>query len=147
MPIRRQCMVAMDKSYIHIGKCVSVMASDSNNYGDYLIPGKIYGVKSMAVKNVVSGITPISRIGEVTLTGDGWNGEGNLYSQVVSIDGVTEYSQVDLTPSVEQLVIFYEKDISFVTENEGGVVTVYVIGQKPENDYTMQVTITEVQYD
>ena len=39
---------------------------------------------------------------------------------------------------------FYEKDITFVTENEGGVVTVYVIGQKPTNDYTIQVTITEV---
>lgn len=147
MPIRRQCMVAMDKSYIHIGKCVSVMASDPNNYGDYLIPGKIYGVKNMTVSNVVSGITPTSRIGEVTLIADGWNGEGNLYSQVVSIDGVTENSQVDLTPSVQQLAVFYEKDLTFVTENDGGVVTVYAIGQKPQNDYTIQVTITEVQYE
>ena len=50
-----------------------------------------------------------------------------------------------MTPSVEQLVIFYEKDLTFVTENEGGVVTVYAIGQKPTNDYTIQVTITEVK--
>lgn len=87
---------------------------------------------------------PIARIREVKLTSSGWIGEGNLYSQVVSIDGVTENSQVDLTPSVEQLVAFYEKDLSFVTENEDGVVTVYAIGQKPTNDYTIQVTITEV---
>jgi hypothetical protein len=69
---------------------------------------------------------------------------GNLYSQEVPIAGVTENSQVDLTPSVEQLLVFYEKDLTFVTENEGGRVTVYAIGQKPENDYTIQVTITEV---
>lgn len=85
-----------------------------------------------------------AKIGEVTLLASKWVGENNLYSQVVEIEGVTEYSQVDLTPDVQQLAIFYNKDITFVTENEDGVVTVYVIGQKPENDYTIQVTITEV---
>ena len=85
-----------------------------------------------------------AKIGEVTLLASAWVGEDNLYSQVVEIEGVTEYSQVDLTPDVQQLAVFYNKDISFVTENDDGVVTVYVIGQKPENDYTIQVTITEV---
>lgn len=90
---------------------------------------------------------PLARIGEVTLTASGWvavDDAENLYSQVVSIDGVTEKDQVDLTPSVEQLAVFYNKDLAFVTENEDGVVTVYAIGQKPKNDYTIQVTITEV---
>lgn len=94
-------------------------------------------------KNHILGTSP-ARIGEVELLSDRWVGSGNLYSQVVSIDGVTEKSQVDITPSVEQLVIFYEKDLAFVTENEEGVVTVYAIGQKPQNDYRLQVTITEV---
>lgn len=83
-------------------------------------------------------------IGEVTLLASAWKGGNSLYSQVVAVAGVTENSQVDLTPSVEQLAIFYEKDLTFVTENDGGVVTVYAIGQKPMNDYTIQVTITEV---
>lgn len=83
-------------------------------------------------------------IGWVELLANKWVGTGSLYSQVVSITGVTENSQVDLTPSVDQLVVFYEKDLSFVTENDGGIVTVYAIGQKPVNDYTIQVTITEV---
>lgn len=86
----------------------------------------------------------ISKIGTVELLASAWVGDDNLYSQVVTIEGVTENSQVDLTPDVEQLAIFYEKDLTFVTENEGGVVTVYAIGQKPANDYTIQVTITEV---
>ena len=87
---------------------------------------------------------PMAKIGNVTILANKWEGAASPYSQVVTIDGVTENSQVDLTPSVEQLAIFHEKDLAFVTENEDGVVTVYAIGQKPENDYTIQVTITEV---
>lgn len=96
--------------------------------------------------NMVGGAMskPTARIANIDLIAANWVGDSNPYSQVVQIDGITEYSQVDLTPSIEQLVIFYEKDLGFVTENDNGVVTVYAIGQKPENDYTMQVTITEV---
>ena len=86
----------------------------------------------------------VARIGEVSLLADKWVGATSPYSQVVEVEGATEYSQVDLTPSVEQLAIFHEKDLAFVTENDGGVVTVYAIGQKPLLDYTIQVTITEV---
>ena len=85
------------------------------------------------------------KIGTVHLAADNWVGSDNLYSQVVDIDGVTENSQIILTPSVEQLVVFYQKDLTFVTENDGGTVTVYAIGQKPTNDYEVQVTITEVR--
>ena len=87
---------------------------------------------------------PTARISHVDLLAENWVGTTSPYSQVVQIEGVTENSQVDLTPSIEQLVIFYEKDLGFVTENEDGIVTVYAIGQKPENDYNIQVTITEV---
>ena len=85
-----------------------------------------------------------ARLSEVTLLASAWNGSDSLYSQVVTIDGITEYSKVDLLPSVEQLAIFHNKDVTFVTENEDGVVTVYAIGDKPVLDYTMQVQITEV---
>ena len=85
-----------------------------------------------------------ARIAEIHLLADKWEGENNLYTQIVDIPGVTEYSKVDITPSAEQLAVFYDKDLCFVTENEDGVVTVYVIGQKPANDYTIQATITEV---
>lgn len=85
-----------------------------------------------------------AKIGWVTLLADAWQGQDNLYHQIVEIEGVTENSQIDLTPSVQQLAVFYEKDLAFVTENYNGTVTVYAIGQKPTNDYTMQVTITEV---
>ena len=83
-------------------------------------------------------------ISDVTLRADMWQGTASPYSQVVGIYGVTENSQVDLTPSIEQLAIFHNKDLAFVTENVDGVVTVYALGDKPTNDYTIQVTITEV---
>lgn len=83
-------------------------------------------------------------IATISLPASAWEGSGNLYSQVVDVPGATENSQIDLTPSVEQLAIFYDKSLAFVTENEDGVVTVYAIGQKPENDYAIQATITEV---
>lgn len=80
----------------------------------------------------------------VMLRASAWVGAEDPYSQVVTIPGVTEYSKVDLLPSVEQLAIFHDKDLAFVTENEDGIVTVYAIGDKPTNDYTMSVCITEV---
>ena len=83
---------------------------------------------------------PTVRIAEVELLAEKWVGDASPYSQVVTIPGITNYSQVDLTPSVEQLAIFHNKDLAFVTENEDGVVAVYAIGQKPENDYTIQVS-------
>lgn len=97
--------------------------------------------------NAIGGFVPPkinSRIANVDLLAANWDGESSPYCQAVEIEGITENSQVDLTPSIEQLVVFYEKDLGFVTENNNGVVTVYALGQKPENDYTMQVTITEV---
>lgn len=97
------------------------------------------------VDTILRSLKP-ARIANVTLNASDWEqgSEDSLFSQKVDIEGITEYSQVDLTPSVEQLAIFYNKDLAFVTENDNGVVTVYAIGQKPLNDYTIQATITEV---
>ena len=101
----------------------------------------------MIYGNMVGGIAYKSpaRIVYVDLISANWIAESNYFYQTVDIDGVTDKTQVDLTPSIEQLSVFYEKDLGFVAENEDGVVTVYAIGQKPENDYTIQVTITEVR--
>ena len=141
------------------------MSLTGNTASGYTIKGKLtglpetirgYSAYEVAVLNgfkgtvaewlesLKAGASSPARIGEVVISAAGWVGESSPYSQVVSIDGVTEKSQVDLTPSVSQLAIFHEKDLAFVTENDGGIVTVYAIGQKPQNDYTIQVTVTEV---
>ena len=97
-----------------------------------------------AINELAARLSNKGKIAEVALLASAWVGDASPYSQVVEVEGATANSQVDLTPSIQQLAIFYEKDLAFVTENEDGVVTVYAIGDKPTNDYTMQVTITEV---
>lgn len=103
---------------------------------DYAMDAKTYIDRMLGVAAM--------RLAEVNLPASQWTGSDSLYSQVVTLTGITEYSKVDLLPSVEQLAIFYNKDVAFVTEQENGVVTVYAIGDKPTQDYTMQAQITEV---
>ena len=87
----------------------------------------------------------VPKIVSITLLASAWEGEDDPYSQVVSIEGVTENTKVDLQPSADQLAIFHDKDLAFVTENDGGIVTVYAIGDKPTQDYTIQATLKEVR--
>lgn len=84
------------------------------------------------------------KLTSVKLLASDWVGESSPYSQVVEIEGVSINSMVNLQPSVEQLEIFHNKDIAFTTVNDEGTVIVYVIGDKPTNDYVIQATIMEV---
>ena len=131
-----------DIAALHTNKPNTVIYNDAGAYMDaeYVADTKTYVSRNGGGGAGGSSVT----IGSVTLLAAAWKGNAAPYSQVVNIAGVTEYSQVDLNPSVEQLTVFHEKDLAFVTENDGGVVTVYAIGDKPLNDYTMQVSITEV---
>lgn len=116
----------------------TTVTNDASAYMEleYTMDAKTY-IDSLFAKSV-------ARLANVTLPASAWTGSGSLYSQVVTIAGITEYSKVDLLPSVEQLSIFHDKDVTFVTENEDGVVTVFAIGDKPTNDYVIQASITEV---
>lgn len=93
---------------------------------------------------VIFNLPAMPKIGTVTLRASDWTGAASPYSQVVTIPEASKNSKIDLNPTVEQLNIFHNKDIAFVVGNNDGVITVYCIGQKPTNDYTMQTTITEV---
>ena len=84
------------------------------------------------------------KLTNITLLASAWKGGESPYSQVVAVEGVSVNSMVNLQPSVEQLEIFHDKDIAFTTENDGGIVTVFAIGDKPTNDYVIQATILEV---
>ena len=110
--------------------------------------------KNLATKDFVKELLgELSTTGKasITLYADRWeqSESENMWHQevVVANATVTEYSKVDLQPNVEQMLVFYEKDLTFVTENDGGKITVYCIGQRPANDYTIQATITEVKID
>lgn len=89
---------------------------------------------------------PAAKIAYITLPAASWEYDTNTghYSQVVEIEGITANSQVDLMLNAEQLSIFWNKNLGFMTENKDGVLTVYAIGQQLLNDYTFQVSVTEV---
>lgn len=83
----------------------------------------------------------------VTIYADKWEqASDNRYFQTVTVENakITPNSKVDLQLSSEQICTFYEKDLAFVTENEDGIISVFCIGQVPQNDYTIQATVTEV---
>lgn len=91
----------------------------------------------------VGGSAP--RIVDISLLASAWVGNASPYSQVITVENSTANTQVNLTPSTEQLVIFREKDVAFVTENNDGVISVFAIGEKPKNDYVIQATVFEVE--
>ena len=84
----------------------------------------------------------------VTIYADKWEqASDDRWYQIVTVTNgnVTPRSKIDLQPNSEQLCIFHEKDLAFVTENEGGIVSVFCVGQVPQNDYTIQATVTEME--
>ena len=62
----------------------------------------------------------------------------------VTNGSITMNSRIDLQPSPEQLAAFHEKDVAFTVINEDGIATVYAVGVRPMQDYTIQCSITEV---
>ena len=129
---------------LHTYKDYTAVSNDAGAWMDieYVMDAKKY-IDSLVISG--GSATP-AKLASVTLPASKWVTEAeNLHSQVVAISGTTKYSKVDLLPSVEQLAIFHNKDVAFMTENDNGVVTVYAIGDKPLLDYTMQAQITEVE--
>lgn len=99
---------------------------------------------TVAMEGPFGGSGAAVKLAQVTLLAADWKGAESPYSQVVEVEGVSVNSMVNLHPSVEQMEIFHDKDLAFITENEEGVVTVFAIGDKPTNDYTIQASIMEV---
>ena len=92
----------------------------------------------------------LPRVATVTLDVDKWekvtyesDPKLGYYSQLITVDGITEYSKLDLRPSADMLAEFADLNIAFVTENRRGVMFAYSIGDVPVKSYEMQATITE----
>ena len=89
-------------------------------------------------------VSLLPKMTNITLSAANWAGDANPWSQVVTVNGTTAHSKIDLQPTAMQIVDMQNNDIAFMAENNDGVVTVYAIGSKPTADYTMQALITEV---
>lgn len=102
-------------------------------------------MRTLTINGVKYDVTPVVPASSVTLLADAWVDNGGKYAQVVELAGVTTHTKVNLQPTPEQLVEFQNEVLAFVAENEGGVVTVFAIGDKPIGDHTIQVTLKEVE--
>lgn len=101
-------------------------------------------MRTLTINGVKYNVVPVVPTSSVTLLAGAWVDEGDKYSQVVKLAGVTAHTKVNLQPTPGQLVEFHDKVLGFVAENDGGVVTVYAIGDKPTGDHTIQTTLKEV---
>lgn len=95
-------------------------------------------------------VQPLIRHAYIELPHSGWieskDGANKYYQSGVTVIGtnIGVNDKVDLQPDAEQLATFHQKDLAFVAENDGGVVTIYCIGQEPTQDYKLQCTVVEV---
>jgi hypothetical protein len=91
-------------------------------------------------------LTEAVKISNVTLEANNWtfDNAADTYVQQVSVGNITYNTMVDISLTVAQMVIFKQKDITFIPVNDNKVIKVYCIGQKPTNDYTVQMKFTEV---
>lgn len=99
---------------------------------------------SEQINTAIGGKADIPKLTNVSMLAANWIGESNPWSQVVTVNGVTKNSKVDLQPTAAQIIQLQDEDIALIAENTDGVITIYALGAKPENDYTMQALITEV---
>lgn len=123
---------------------------------DFRIPTNnlVFKAVTLALENFNSSLEQLrqmiptqSRITDITLYEDKWTDTDSptRFEQIVEIEGVTNRSQVDLTPTPEQLETFRGQELALTARQKGGVVTVTAVGEKaPEGDHVVQVTITEV---
>ena len=130
---------------------------DDNGYALFTTPMMITISKSVCTfgnipepeggwyEDLINGFkNAIPKSTSVDLIADNWINTVSPYSQVVTVNGVTATSKIDLQPTPDQLVYLQDYEISLLTLNDNGIVTVYAIGTKPTMDLTMQVIITEV---
>ena len=90
------------------------------------------------------GVSLLPKRTTVTLSASAWTGTSNPWSQVVTINGVTANSKLDLLPTATQIVELQSSEITLMLQNDDGIVTAWAINGKPNADLTMQVLIQEV---
>ena len=101
-------------------------------------------VHTLDEKYIPNTIARTPKLANVTISSTKWTGSSNPWSQVVTMNGITANSKIDLQPTAVQIVELQNEEITLMLQNDDGVVTAWAIGNKPTKDYTMQVLITEV---
>lgn len=86
----------------------------------------------------------ITKVTDIVMKVDSWHGGEGMWSQIVEVEAASPFSKIDLQPGAEQLLILQKLEAAMTVENAAGVITVYITGNKPKTDITIQAAITEV---
>jgi hypothetical protein len=131
-----------------------VLEYDDNGVPRLKIGNGISDYSSLPYMSVDSFVLPTPTF--ITLYGNKWETDSTntrRHTQDITeqLKGkITKRSKIDLQPTPQQLLSFYENDVTFTTVNNEGKVRVCAIGTKPdenENYENIQITITEVAID
>ena len=81
----------------------------------------------------------------LSLTAASWAGSASPYTQSVTIAGITVNSKVDIQMDATALGVLIDSGTSAIwIENNNGTLTAKALGEKPNANLSVQVTITEV---
>lgn len=82
---------------------------------------------------------------QISLPAASWMGAESPYSQTVTISGITVNSKVDIQMDATALGVLIDSGTSAIwIENNNGTLTAKALGEKPNTNLSVQVTITEV---
>jgi len=83
----------------------------------------------------------------VHLYANGWTGQGSVYTQPVYIKDMTKNSIIDLDLSDVQIAKLEGSETTLLVTNDNGTAIAYALGFKPDEDYHVNVIITETTDD
>lgn len=85
------------------------------------------------------------RISNITLLAASWVGSDSPYTQTITLAGTTVNSKVDVQMDATALGILVDSSTTALwVENSNGTLTAKALGEKPNADLSIQVTISEV---
>ena len=122
-------------------ECYEILEGD----GNYTYTRNVVSLLNIS-KLLENGGGSAKRVAEVYLPAAEWQTEEDgTYFQLKEIPTVTELDSLEVTFGVQQLKIMQDKVFTFFAEyHEDGVAKIYVLGDMPTLDYTVQVHIEEV---
>ena len=137
-----KAITSMDDSLVFPHAGIYMNENFVNHISSFVIPGYTgFGARKVIDPKYMPTLIKLTA---VTMLADAWEGDSMPYSQIITCNGATANSKIDLQPTAVQIVELQNNETTLMLQNDNGVVTAWAIGNKPTQNYTMQVLMTEV---
>ena len=137
-----KAITSMDDSLVFPHAGIYMNENFVNHISSFVIPGYTgFGARKVIDPKYMPTLIKLTA---VTMLADAWEGDSMPYSQIITCNGATANSKIDLQPTAVQIVELQNNETTLMLQNDNGVVTAWAIGNKPTQNYTMQALMTEV---